>query len=348
MRTATIALLLFLCFAARAEAQSWSVQTSGLDTNLRGVSAVYISNPNGVLTPIVWASGSNGVILRSIDAGKTWDRSDVEGGDSLDFRGIVAFDAKTAYVISIGNDGKSRVYDTIDGGATWTLRYRDSRAAFFLDAIACESRMRCVALGDPIDGKFLLLLTNDGKHWKELPPVTLPPALPQEGAFAASSSCLALHGDDIYFATGGPAARVFHSPDRGRTWAVAETTIASGNASSGIFSLAGEWPNNMLAVGGDYTQPKVPFRAAAYSRDRGKTWRLAEKMPGGFRSAVAAVDAATAVAVGPTGEDISHDGGVHWEPTDSLNLNAISILDMHSGWAVGAHGTIARFVNHTP
>jgi len=348
MRSAAWRLLLLLvCFAGGAKAQSWLVQTSGLDTNLRGVSAAYAPNPDGVPTPIIWASGSNGVILRSIDAGKTWQRLHVEGGDSLDFRGIAAFDAKTAYVISIGNSDKSRIYKTADGGATWTLQYRDSRPAFFLDAIACESRTRCFALGDPIDGKFVILSTNDGKRWKQLPPGHLPPALPQEGAFAASSSCLALHGNDIYFATGGPAARVFHSPDRGRTWTITETPIASGNASSGVFSLSGDWPNDMLVVGGDYTQTKVPFRTAAYSRDGGKTWRLAEQMPGGFRSAVAVVDAATAVAVGPSGEDITHDG-IHWQPAGSLNLNAVSILDARNGWAVGPHGTIARFVNHTP
>jgi photosystem II stability/assembly factor-like uncharacterized protein len=334
--------------ATGAKAQSWSVQTSGLDTNLRGVSAVLAINPRGVSAAVVWASGSNGAVLRSIDAGKTWDRLHVAGADALDFRGIVAFDSNTAYVISIGNDDKSRIYKTADAGATWSLQYRDSRPAFFLDAIACESRTRCFALGDPIDGKFVILATNDGKHWKELPPGNLPPALPQEGAFAASSSCLTLHGNQIYFATGGPAARVFHSPDRGRTWTVSETPIASGNASSGIFSLSGDWPNTMLAAGGDYTQTKVTFRTAAYSRDRGKTWRLAGQMPGGFRSAVAVVDAATAVAVGPSGEDISHDGGVHWQQTDSLNLNAVSILDAHNGWAVGAHGTVARFVSDMP
>ena len=45
--------------------------------------------------PVVWASGSNGVILKSLDRGKTWQRLHVAGGDALDFRGIVAFNART-------------------------------------------------------------------------------------------------------------------------------------------------------------------------------------------------------------------------------------------------------------
>jgi photosystem II stability/assembly factor-like uncharacterized protein len=339
-------LLIFLSFASTAEAQWWSMETSGIDTNLRGVSAAYSPDANGVPTPVVWASGSNGVILRSVDLGKTWKRMHVQGGDGLDFRGIAAVDAKIAYVISIGDGDKSRIYKTADSGATWQLQYRDARKDFFLDAISCESEKYCVTLGDPIDGKFLILATRDGEHWKELPREDLPAALPKEGAFAASSSCLVLDDDDIYFVTGGPAARVFHSPDSGRTWTVTETQITSGNASSGIFSLT-KWRDALVAVGGDYAQPARPYHAAAYSNDAGKTWQLSAQPPGGFRSAVAVVrDGVTVVAVGPNGEDISFDQGVHWKPTDSLNLNAVAILDLDEGWAVGPNGTIARFVNH--
>src|SRR5205814_5471744 len=70
-------------------------------------------------------------------------------------------------------------------------------------------------------------LTDDGgASWKPLDPKTLPPALPDEGAFAASGTCLAAHGtDDVWFCTGGAkVARVFHSSDRGRSWTAAETT----------------------------------------------------------------------------------------------------------------------------
>jgi hypothetical protein len=77
----------------------------------------------------------------------------------------------------------------------------------------------------------------DGEHWTELPRENMPAALPREGAFAASNSALCMDGKDIYFGTGGPAARLFASHDFDRTWTVAETPIVSGNASSGIFSL---------------------------------------------------------------------------------------------------------------
>jgi photosystem II stability/assembly factor-like uncharacterized protein len=341
--------LFFLSLPVSAQAQWWRVQTSGLETNLRGVSAFYFPGEDGFDLPVVWASGSNGVVLESGDGGETWTRFYIPGGETLDFRGIVAFKGGTTYVMSSGEGEKSRIYKTIDGGPTWKLQYSDKRKEFFLDSIACLSEKECLALGDSIDGKFLLLKTTDGEHWVPLPTDNMPSALPGEGAFAASNTCLTLSGQkEIFFATGGPAARVFHSADSGRTWTVTETPIAHGNASSGIFSIAVDENNRVLVVGGDYKEPSHSDRAAAYSLDGGKTWRLAARMPGGYRSALKHIDDGRWVTVGPNGEDFTNDYGAHWKRTDSLNLNAVAILDISTGWAVGPNGTVARFVNHTP
>jgi photosystem II stability/assembly factor-like uncharacterized protein len=329
---------------AADETKLWEVLTHGIDTNLRGVSADFNHPLDQPGTPIVviWATGSKGVILRSVDEGKTWIRLHVEGGDKLDFRGIRSFGELTAYVMSIGDNGRSRIYKTTDGGKTWQLQYSDKRKEFFLDALVCRSEKDCFAISDPIDGKFLLLRTADGEHWQELP-INSMPALPREGSFAASNSALALcRKNELFFGTGGPAARVFHSTDSGKSWTVVETPILSGNVSSGIFSLRCSG-DTVVAVGGDYLNTGQPFRVAAYSLDRGATWKLAEHAPEGFRSAVEVVDDRTWVAVGPTGEDISTDNGVHWKHSASRNLNAIFVLDDRTIPAVGANGTIAEY-----
>lgn len=339
--------LLILVVSTPAEKSWWKVQTSDIDTNLRAVSAPYAPDAKGVLVPVVWASGSNGVILKSLDEGKTWQRLHVKDGDALDFRGIVAFNASTAYLMSIGEGEKSHIYKTTDGGETWNLQYSDTRKEFFLDTIACRSEKECLALGDPINGKFLLLKTADGESWNPLTTDNMPPALGAEGAFAASNSCLTLSGDkEVFFATGGPAARVFHSTDGGLTWTVARTPVLQGNPSSGAFSLGFDGDKHLIALGGDYKATDNPDRVSAYSTDSGLTWQLAARQPSGFRSAVAHVHEGYWVAIGPTGEDITNDGGIHWKHTDSLNLNAVTVLDSGNGWAVGARGTIARLVNH--
>src|ERR1700730_8277631 len=127
---------------------SWAVQTSGIDTYLRGVNATESVDSNGTEHITVWACGSNGVILVSNDRGKTWKRFHVAGGESLDFRSIVGFDAKKAFVMSSGEGNKSLIYKTVDGGENWTLVFTDSRKAFFLDALACDGE--CYALSDPV------------------------------------------------------------------------------------------------------------------------------------------------------------------------------------------------------
>lgn len=340
------AALFFLLSNAGAELPWWKVETSGMDTNLRAVGVAHTRDKKGPPSSVAWASGGHGVILKSADEGKTWKRLHVEGGEELDFRGILAFNDRTAYLMASGEGEKSRIYKTVDGGETWKLQYSDTRKEFFLDAIACFSENECLALGDPMGGKFLLLKTVDGEHWNRLATDHMPPALDGEGAFAASNSCLALSGEkEIFFGTGGPAARVFHSADGGLHWSTAQTPIVDGSPSSGIFSIAAD-DNRVLVLGGNYKEPDYSERVAAYSTDHGRTWQLARQQPTGYRSAVAHIQDGRWVAVGPNGEDITRDDGIHWEHTDSLNLNAVAIVDSWTGWAVGAQGTIARLVHH--
>ena len=96
-------------------------------------------------------------------------------------------------------------------------------------------------MGDPVDSRFAILTTDDGGvTWRRSPRVLMPLALKGEGAFAASGTCLIVHGErNAWFGTGGAAvSRVFRTTDRGQSWTVHETPIAAGNASAGIFSLA--------------------------------------------------------------------------------------------------------------
>lgn len=341
-------LLLAILFISPAAAQSWSIETTGFDTNLRAVSTTHARDSKRSPAPVIWASGSHSRLLKSKDGGAHFRRLLVNAGVSLDLRGIQAFDEKVAYVMSSGAGKKSRIYKTTSGGEAWKLQFYDKRPAFFLDALVCISEKECFALSDPVDGKFLLVHTSDGDHWNELPRDNMPPALPTEGAFAASGTCLFIYEQrEIYFVTGGPAARVFHSPDRGLTWTVTATPILSGNASSGAFSVA-RMGSVVIVVGGDYNDVDRADRTAAISLDRGITWNLAAQPPSGFRSAVAFLDRDTLVAVGTSGEDISTDQGAHWTPAGSLDLNALAVLDSRNAWAVGPEGTIVRWIepNH--
>ena len=354
---------LLLCLAATApggRAQSWKILVTGVDTNLRGISAAKIPSTEHVA---IWASGSHGVILRSVDDGASWSRVDIPGRPDLDFRGVVAFDDTTAYLMASGAGEKSRIYKTTNGGALWELQYTDMNKSFFLDSIACISPTRCFALGDPMreqladhadgqsDAKFLILQTTDGKRWNPLPPQNLPIALPKEGAFAASNSnLLAISESELFIATGGFAARVLHTVEAGKSWTASAVPIAADNLSSGIFAISRVGESYILAVGGDYSNPLVALRVAATSSDVAKSWAVPLKQPSGYRSAVAVVssgpssDLLTLLCVGPTGSDLSPDAGIHWNSFPSRPLNALFVLDESHLYAVGPNGAINQFL----
>jgi photosystem II stability/assembly factor-like uncharacterized protein len=115
----------------------WSVGSTGVESNLRGVSVIVDATFTEKTT--IWVSGSKGTILRSLDSGKHWGRVSVPAGDLLDFRGVVGIDRNSAYVMSSGEGEKSRIYKTRDGGKTWQLQYTDRRTAFFLDVWHAET-----------------------------------------------------------------------------------------------------------------------------------------------------------------------------------------------------------------
>jgi len=75
----------------------------------------------------------------------------------------------------------------------------------FLDAFAFWDVDNGVALGDPVDGRFSILATDDGgRNWKRNPVESMPPALAGEGAFATSGTCLVVQGQgNAWFGTGG-------------------------------------------------------------------------------------------------------------------------------------------------
>lgn len=332
-----IRLLIALALLLPAETW-WTVQETGVDSNLRGVSLVV--HRSGIT---VWVTGSNGTVELSTDGGATWQKIAIPDGDALDFRGVQAFDKGVAYVMASGEGEKSRIYKTSDLGKTWKAQYTGKNKEFFLDALQCIDEKRCFALSDPVGGKFLLLSTDDGEHWKEMPREHMPAAMAKEGAFAASNSGLLIYRDkELYFGTGGSAARLFHSPDLGKTWEVSETPIVRGKPSQGICSVvrAGD---TIVVAGGDYAEPGNTGKNTAYSVDGGKTWTVPEERPSGFRSALDTYDAGF-VAVGPSGSEISRDGKA-WQHIDNANLNALVFIS-GKGFAVGPKGAVAKFEDH--
>lgn len=331
-----VATTLVVGVSAQAPTVQWQPQMSGVTVRLRGVSAV---------SPTVgWVSGAAGTVLRTVDGGATWQRRTVPGAEALDFRDIDATDARTAHVLSIGSGDASRIYQTTDAGATWTRRFTNTDPDAFFDAMTFADADHGVAVSDSVNGRFVILLTTDGgRTWTPVPAANLPPALPGEGAFAASGTNVTMVGrQHLWFAT--TKSRVVRSTDGGRSWTVHQTPVATGEA-TGIFSVAFRDTRHGVVVGGNYSQERTTGANAAFTSDGGVTWTLVPTPGvGGFRSAVAWLPTVRAwLTVGPAGSDRA-DGAVGvWSPAGGEGYDAISIHPASgSGWATGSGGRIVR------
>jgi photosystem II stability/assembly factor-like uncharacterized protein len=350
----------FILSAAGVARAQWTIENSGTTADLRG-----IDNVGG---GVAWASGTNGTVLRTEDGGYVWQACTIPpDAEHLDFRGIQAFDANTAIVMSSGKGDLSRLYKTTDGCHTWKPVFTNPDKDGFWDAIILNRFDKDgYLLGDPVNGCFRFWTTGDKGAtwqddwqrddsrriaWKGLN------ALSQDGAFAASNS--ALFVDERFalgFVVGGPLGGRFlvaDDPDDGSRFHAVTLPLQRGSPSTGAFSIESHDWNGLVVVGGDYTKPDDSSGTVAYSKDGGEHWHAASTPPHGFRSAVAYdADAKTWITVGPNGTDISTDDGKNWR---ALHPDAVSheAPDADRSWnalslpfVVGPHGRIGKLNPH--
>lgn len=319
-------------------AAQWTYVASPTSAELRGLSLAGQS--------VIWASGARGTVVRSVDGGRTWSANNIASASGLDLRAIHALSDAVAYTASAGEaeKGLANIFATGDAGRHWNRIFTTSEPGVFIDAIAFWDSHHGIALSDPVNGAFVVLVTADGgRTWKRIPATQAPHVLPGEAAFAASGSAMVVAGNnDVWIATGGNTARVFHSADRGQTWRVGVVPLFSHGQAAGVFSLSFYDTRRGVAVGGDYTQPRLGAVSVALTFDGGRSWRAAEAPPAAYLSGVAfAGTSRDVVAVGLAGTFVSRDGGDSWIQTDSVPLNAVRFYG-RTGVAVGPGGRIAR------
>ncbi len=338
-------LVLAIVAVTSAQAQ-WTLQQSHTMAGLRG-----IHNVGG---GVVWASGTQGTVLHSTDDGQTWRSCTVpEGAEKLDFRGIQAFDADTAIVMSSGTGDLSRLYKTVDSCRTWKLVFTNPDASGFWDVIQFARPGFGMLIGDQVRGHFPAFISTDaGDTWQPIDPKALATADKNQSFFAASNSSLLVDApnDRIYMLTGGGTTSLIAIDGYFTSRAKISRThldLASGETAGG-FSLASGIAGSdlvIMAVGGDYKAPDQIRGTAAYRI--GGRWRASDTPPHGYRSAVAYYAPAKAwITVGPNGTDISTDDGRNWralKPTASdrpdadKNWNALSLP-----FVAGPNGRIGK------
>jgi len=314
-------------------------QRSGTTNRLQAISPV---SPQ-----VAWASGTGGTYAMTIDGGATWRTGVVPDADTLEFRDVEGIDARVAYLLSAGPGDQSRIYKTTDGGATWTRLFTNQEPKAFYDCFAFWGPERGLTMSDAVNGRFPVIRTVDGARWQDIGN-RLPAANAGEGAFAASGTCVAVHGDKrAWIATGaGTSARVLATTDGGDTWQAHAIPIIQGTATSGAFSVDFRDANHGILGGGDVNAPTKPSNNIARSSDGGRTWTLATRTS--FPGAVYGLTyvrglAGTVLATGPSGAAWSPDEGDHWLTLPGVeNYWAVAFASPQAGWLVGTEGRILK------
>jgi photosystem II stability/assembly factor-like uncharacterized protein len=319
---------------------SWAQTPTGSTERFRGLSAVSDS--------VAWVGSNSGTVLRTTDGGATWVAVGPSGIGALQFRDVEATSERHAVILASGSGQESRIYVTDDGGASWTLAFQNADSLAFYDCMAFSTPQRGLAVSDPVGGVFRLQETTDGGHtWSLVDPEGMPPAQATEFAFAASGTCLtAGQGQTTYLATGGiDPPRLFVSKDRGHTWRVTTVPIV-GSPSAGAFSVRFRDRHNGIVVGGNLADVTASIGTGAWSDDGGWSWHPASVTPRGYRSGSAWLphERDVAVAVGPTGSDVTTDAGRTWSTFDSGSFDSVECSSDGACWASGEQGRVAKLV----
>lgn len=297
------AICLLLVDRQPAAAQKIGLLTSGTHSSFRGLSVVSDN--------VVWVSGSNGTVGRSLDAGKTWQWITVPGHEKKDFRDIEAFDERTAIIMAIAEPAV--ILKTTDGGSTWEQVYFNDTPGMFLDAMEFWDKDSGIVLGDPIKGRFFIAHTFDGgDSWHEVPYMALPRADSGEACFASSGTNIRIMGKKTAcIVSGGLRSRLILRDDR-----TVDLPIIQGRESTGANSVAVQGKDHLVVVGGDFTHDTAREKNCAISHDQGKTWMMPAEAPHGYRSCVEYFEKGRLICCGTSGVDISTDEGIHWQLID--------------------------------
>lgn len=256
----------------------------------------------------------------------------------------LAINGQDVFALAIGNP--ARLHKFSKNLADKNLVYQEKHDKVFYDSMQFWNEKEGIAIGDPTDDCLSIIITRDGGNtWRKTHCDNLPEIVDGEAAFAASNTNIVLKGKYVWIVSGGKKARVFHSPNKGKTWEVFETPIVQGEAMTGIFTADFYDEKIGFISGGNYEKPTQNFENKAITIDGGKTWNLiAENSGFGYASCVQFVPKSNGkgiVTVGASGLQYSADGGNTWKQlSNDATLYTIRFLDEDTAYAAGKNKII--------
>lgn len=261
----------------------------------------------------------------------------------LEFRSA-AQTSEAVFVLSVANP--ALLYKINKKDLTHKLVYQEKNEKVFYDSMQFWNDKEGIAVGDPTEACFSLLITRDGGNsWQKTTCENLPKLADGEAFFAASNTNIIIKGTKTFVVSGGKKSRVFVSEDKGMTWEVYNTPIVQGQSMTGIFSA--DFYNEKLgfAVGGNYEKPLDNAANKAITVNGGKTWELKGINDAfGYASCVQFVPGGKGkemVTVGTSGVFYSEDMGKTWRKIlEDKDLHTIQFQNDGTAFAAGKNKII--------
>jgi len=315
-------MLISICTAQKIELLS-----TGVKSSLRGLSVV---NDN-----IIWASGSNGTVLKSTNAGITWQQIIIPNFEKRDFRDIEAFDSNTAIIMSIAEP--AHILKTTDGGKNWNIVFADSTKGMFLDAMYFKDAKNGIVVGDPINNKaFIATTSNAGKTW--IINNNTPELANGEAFFASSGSNIFLQKANIFFVSGGKQSNLYFNNKK------LEIPINKGLESTGANSIS-VFKNTAIIVGGDFTKDSSTTGNCILLNLKTKQFTTPTTLPTGYRSCVIQLNKKQAVTCGINGVDLSNDSGMNWSNISKEGFHVVAKAEKGKAvYFAGSKGGIGKLI----
>ncbi len=301
-------------------------------TEQKGISLRGLSVPS---EKVVWASGSKGTVVKSINGGTSFEWMQVKGYENRDFRAIYAWNENEVIVVAIA--APAVILKTMNGGLSWNKVYENVDTSMFLDAIAFRNEKEGAVIGDPINDTLFMLQTNDkganwervkGDYWKS-------DVVKGEAFFASSNSNLAYLDNKIVFVSGGIKSRLWIE---GKAM---EIPIIQGSNSTGANTMAiAPKKHHIIIAGGDFSKPnemnnnfvklnrlKYPNTSNKHLSATNHFWEVDKtvKNLNGYKSSLVYLNNKLIIATGTSGVEISKNKGKNWEKISNESFHVVQV-----------------------
>ncbi|WP_124980507.1 sialidase family protein [Nonlabens xiamenensis] len=293
-----------------------------------------------------WFAGNTGTYGKIDAKTGTLEKSKIQLEDhkELEFRSIAVTDQFT-YILTAGNP--ALIYKIAHANDEVELVYTEYEERVFYDSMRFWDDQEGIAFGDPTEDCLSVIKTFDGGlSWAKCKCTYMPEFIPGEAAFAASNSNIAVQGDHVWLATGGAAARILHSKDRGSTWEEYATPMIAGSEMAGIFAIDFYDQELGVMIGGNWEDKKMNTYNKAITYDGGRNWKLmANGNDPGYCSDIIFVPGTKGkelMAVGTNGIWWSGDQGANWSQLSDEGFYTVKMIDQSNGYLAGHHN-ISRF-----